>query len=58
MSVKYQAPARGPASHASAIRDRLRRRTARLGYFAVLLLLGAAAFVVFAVCACKGISIR
>lgn len=58
MSVKHPAPARGPVSAASAIRDRLRRRPLRLGYFAALLLLAAAAFVVFAVCACKGISIR
>ncbi len=58
MSVKHPAPARRPVSSASAIRDRLRRRTARLGYFAALLLLGAAALVVFVFCACKGISIR
>jgi hypothetical protein len=53
MSVKHQAPARGPA--ASAIRDRLRRRPLRLGYFAAFLLLGAAALAVFAVCACKSV---
>jgi hypothetical protein len=55
MSVKHPAPARGPASPASAIRDRLRRRSVRLGYFAAFLLLAAAALAVFAVCACKSI---
>lgn len=55
MSVKHQAPARGPAPAASAIRDRLRRRTAPLGYFVALLLSAAAALAVCAVCACKRI---
>ena len=55
MPVQHQPPARGPAAHASAIRDRLRRRTARLGYLVAVLLLAAAALVVFAVCACKNI---
>jgi hypothetical protein len=53
MSVKDHAPARGPVSPAHAIRERLRRRTARLGYLVAFLLLAAAALVVFAVCACK-----
>jgi hypothetical protein len=53
MSVKDQAPARAPISPANAIRARLRRRTARLGYLVAFLLLAAAALVVFAVCACK-----
>jgi hypothetical protein len=55
MSVKDQAPARRPVAAANAIRDRLRRRPLRLGYFAAFLLLGAAALAVFAVCACKSI---
>jgi hypothetical protein len=54
MSLKHPAP----ASHASAIRDRLRRRTARLGYLVAVLLLAAAALVVFAVCACKSFGVR
>jgi hypothetical protein len=57
MSVKDPAPARGPVSPASAIRARLRRRTARLGYLVAFLLLAAAALVVFAVCACKSFRI-
>ena len=55
MSVKHPAPARGPVSTASAIRDRLRRRPLRLGYFVAFLLAAAAALAVFAVCACKSI---
>jgi hypothetical protein len=55
MSVKHQAPARGPAAHANAIRDRLRRRTTRLGYLVAFLLLAAAGLAVFAVCACQSI---
>jgi hypothetical protein len=55
MSVKDHAPARRPASAASAIRDRLRRRPLRLGYFAAFLLAAAAALAVFTVCACKSI---
>ena len=55
MSVQHQPPKRGPASYASAIRDRLRRRTARLGCLVTFLLLGAAALAVFAVCACKSL---
>jgi hypothetical protein len=55
MSVKHPAPARRPVAAASAIRDRLRRRTVRLGYFAAFLLLAAAALAIFAVCACKSI---
>ncbi len=53
MSVKDQAPAREPVSAASAIRDRLRRRPLRLGYFVAFLLAAAAALAVFAICACK-----
>ena len=53
MSVKDQAPVRGKVSPANAIRARLRRRTPRLGYLVALLLLGTAALVIFAVCACK-----
>ena len=55
MSVKDQAPVRGPARPGNAICERLRRRTARLGYPVAILLLAAAALAVFAVCACKSV---
>ena len=55
MSVKDQAPVRGMLPPGNAIRERLRRRTARIGYLVAFLLLAAAALVVFAVCACKSV---
>ena len=45
----------GLVAELARMRDRLRRRTARLGYLVTFLLLAAAALAVFAVCACKSI---
>jgi hypothetical protein len=55
MSVKDQPPLRAPLAPGHALRARMRRRPARLGYLVALLLLAGAALVGFAVCACKGI---
>jgi hypothetical protein len=55
MSAKDRVPVCAPISPANAIRERLRRRTARLGYLVAFLLTTAAALVVFAVCACKSV---